>query len=118
MDRPTRAGLNELTRDLVHSYRWYDLPEWDEAVQAEKEYARLVDEFRNTPKMRALGKKVEALKKKRDIRRNELNKRAKAVRNKYLAQGATPEVLKMIGCLVDDINEALHEKQGRSRQAG
>ena len=101
LDKPTRAGLNELTKDLLH-HREY--PEWDTYRKLDEEYDRLVEEFRCTPKMKALRKATDKARQASDKRFQELRARARAVRLKYLAEGVTPVVLHMIRKLVDDIN--------------
>lgn len=118
LDRPTRAGLNTLIRDLLPNWRDINTPENLAYREADEEYDRLQEEFRNTPKMRALHSKVERLRKIDYHKQEDLKTKSRYVRNLYHAEGYTKRVAKLLTELVDEINGVDNGKKGNSRRKG
>jgi hypothetical protein len=118
LDRPTRAGLNALIRDLFPNWRSLDIPEHRAWREADEEYDRLREEFENSTKMRALRAKVERLRKIDNDRQDATRRKARYVRNLYHYQGYTKKVATLLSDLVDEINGVGNGKKGNRRRKG
>jgi hypothetical protein len=119
LDRPTRAGLNRLIRELPDGFRWQELPSYREYREADEEYERMIEEFRNTPKMRALHAKVQRLRDINNQIQRDLQDRSRYVKNLYHLQGFTKKVAALLSDLVDEINGVVSNgKKGNRRRKG
>ena len=103
LDQPTRAGVQQLFRDV--RWRSHDSAAYDEYRKLDNEYDAKVEEFKNTSEMKALYNKAQAARKVADKVHERIKKLIAKTHRRFLATGLTPGTIKLINELIDELDK-------------
>jgi len=103
LDQPTRAGVQQLFRDI--KWRSYDSAAFSKYRELDAEYDAKVEEFKNTAEMKALWKRAKAAQAEGDKIHARIKKLIAKTHRRFLATGLTPGTIKLINELVDELDK-------------
>jgi len=103
--KPNRRMVEQLLRELARGRSW-DEPECsrERSVKLSEEYVALRDELLSDPRLLKLEAELEKLRREEKKLSDRRHVKLRRVRQKYLANGVTPAVLRALDEIVEELN--------------